>query len=80
MLLTRIVPVLKLYLGQELFTNMGNFEKMLTGRDPKKEWKKQHKPQEQAYNKNYYKTNKPRIQQQRQNRRIANKSAMSFGF
>ena len=71
---------LNVYLGQELFTCMGNFEKMLTGRDPKKEWKKQHKPEEKKYNKNYYATNKKQIKAQRQNRRIANKSAMNFGF
>lgn len=59
---------------------MGNFEKMIGGIDKKRDWKNQHKPEEKAYNSNYYKTNKPRIQQQRQNRRIANKASMSFGF
>lgn len=59
---------------------MGTFEKMYGGRDKRKEWKDARKPEISDYNKNYYKTNYPKIQARRQVQRVANRKNPILGF
>ena len=59
---------------------MGTYERMLGGRDKRKEWKDARKPEISEYNKNYYKQNYSQIQARRQVQRVANRKNSILGF
>ena len=59
---------------------MGTYERMLGGRDKRKEWKDARKPEISEYNKSYYQNNYENIQARRKIQRVGNRKNAILGF